>query len=222
VLQLKIIIIGGGQVGSYTAKLLLEGNNEITIVEKREKNFELLKKQFLPDQLLLGDGTSLTLLEKAGIDTADAVAVVTGDDDVNLVISTMVKFEYGINRVIARVNNPKNEWLYTAEMGVDVKINQADLLAHLVVNEIAMEHIVTLMELNRGDHAIIQITVRAGAKTDGMALKEIDLPQDVVIIAIKRGEENIVARGDVVLQGHDLVIAYVKSSEEDLLYGLMC
>lgn len=218
---MNIIIIGGGQVGAYVAKIMLEAGNKVRIIDHRQKVIDIISKSFAEDIILQGDGADLKILEKAGIHEADVVASVTGSDEINLVTSTIAKFEFGVERVIARVNNPKNDWLFTGEMGVDVKISQADLLANVIADQIDMENIVTLMRLNHGDNSIVEFTINRGSQADEKSLKELDIPNDVVLIAIQRGQENLVARGDTVLKAGDHVLAYIKTSEEKKLYQLM-
>ena len=129
---MKVIIIGGGQTGAHIAGILLANKCEVTVIENRENIIQKLKKDIPEKNILFGNGTDPNVLEQAGIAKADVVAAVTGADDTNLVAATIARFEFDVPRVIARVNNPKNAWLFNAGMGVDVAINQADLLA--VVN----------------------------------------------------------------------------------------
>lgn len=218
---MKIIIIGGGQVGSYVAKLMLKAGNQVKIIEQRERVIRFVEGEFPANVLVTGDGADPNILEKAGITDADVVAVVTGQDEINLVAATIAKFEFGVERVIARVNNPKNEWLFTAEMGVDVKISQASLLARIIADQIDMENIVTLMQLNHGDNSIVEITVNHGAEAENLPLKKIPIPQQTVIVAIQRQDENIPARGETVLRAGDHLIAYTPTSEEAALHRLM-
>lgn len=132
----KVIIVGGGQVGSYLARLLIDKNCAVNIIEKRPSVLAHLYRDFNENIIINGDGSDAEALEKASIFDADVVAVVTGSDEVNLVAATIAKYEYGIKKVIARVNNPKNDWLFTLEMGVDKKVSQADILGHIVFDEI--------------------------------------------------------------------------------------
>ncbi|MFQ7841553.1 MAG: potassium channel family protein, partial [Thomasclavelia spiroformis] len=121
---MEIIIVGGGQIGSYIAGLLLKNNHTVKVIENRVKAIENYKKSGLPEEcLIIGDGTDIEVLEKANIRTCEALVCVTGLDEVNLTTAMLAKFEYGVLRVIARVNNPKNAWLFNTGMGVDVKIN---------------------------------------------------------------------------------------------------
>lgn len=138
---MKVIIIGGGTVGSYVGKILLDSGCEIKIIEKRESMIQQLGKTFTQDVIFEGDGADMSVLEDAGIKDADVVAAVTGADEVNLVASTIAKYEFGIKKVIGRVNNPKNDWLYTLEMGVDVKISQASMIAQIIVDQVNVNNL---------------------------------------------------------------------------------
>ncbi|MGL5979122.1 MAG: potassium channel family protein [Erysipelotrichaceae bacterium] len=130
---MKILIIGGGQVGSYLASLLAK-EHQVTIIEQRHTTYEKLIHTHNNLTILQGSGTDASLLEQADIAHTDILAAVTGLDEVNLVASTIAKMEYAVPRVIGRVNNPKNAWLYTPLMGIDIPINQSDIMAHLVAN----------------------------------------------------------------------------------------
>lgn len=218
---MKIIIVGGGEVGAYVAKLMLEAKNEVRIIEYREGPLSVLKKELPGECVLVGNGAEPAMLEEAGIMNADVVAAVTGADEVNLVVSTIAKYEYGVPRVIGRVNNPKNEWLYNMDMGVDVKVNQANILSHIIADQVDLQNMITLFRLNRGNNAVINATVNAGSKADGKTLKELSLPSHTVIIAIERGEDSYVARGDSELKGGDHILAYTSVGDEEALQKLI-
>ena len=148
---MKVIIIGGGQVGSYIASLLLEKGNAVTVLENKEKALRALEQNGVPaENVLVGDGTDALLLEKAGVRSAHAVVCATGTDETNLAAAMMAKFEYDVPKVVARVNNPRNAWLFGAGMGVDVRINQADLIGHTVADEMNYQSIMTLMRMSQG------------------------------------------------------------------------
>jgi K+ transport systems, NAD-binding component len=204
---MKVLIIGGGQVGSYVASILVKHECEISIIEYREEILKKLHQEFASDIIFEGDGSDPLLLEQAGITSADVVVAVTGSDEVNLVTSTIAKYEYAVERVIARVNHPKNEWLFTLEMGVDVKVNQAELLARLVVDEIDLRNVLTLMKLNRGEYSIIQMNVAANSKGEGMMIKDLDIPEKFTFIAITRNEQVLIPKGDTTLLAKDHILA---------------
>ena len=113
---MRTIIVGGGQVGSYVARILIDAGRDVRVVEYREKPLAGLKNELPPEAIVNGDGADPKVLEQAGINDADVVAAVTGADEINLVTATIAKFEFGVDKVIARINNPKNTWLFTEEM----------------------------------------------------------------------------------------------------------
>jgi trk system potassium uptake protein TrkA len=122
-----VIVVGGGNTGSQLALFLLQEGYQVKIIDNRKAVLERLYQELPKEVILEGDGSSPSVLEKAGIKDANVLAAVTGEDDANLVISTLGRFEFNVPRIIARVNNPKNAWLFTPEMGVDVAMNQARL-----------------------------------------------------------------------------------------------
>lgn len=203
---MKVIIVGGGQMGAYIATLLLKNDCSVTVIENREAVYAKLSKELPASNILLGDGTNPAVLEAAGIANADVVAAVSGADETNLVVSTITKFEFGVARVIARVNNPKNVWLYNQNMGVDVALNQADLLAHLVVEEMDLKDMYTLLKVSHGAYSIAEVKVSEQSIAAGKPVRELAIPEKSVLIAVTRGEEVIIPRGDTVIKGGDVVL----------------
>jgi len=204
---MKVIIIGGGQVGSYLASLLLSNGHEIRIIEQHQKIYDKLEKEFPHEILMLGDGSDPQVLENAGITSTNVVAAVTGADETNLVVSTLAKMEFGVPRVVARVNNPKNAWLYNSGMGVDVCVNQADVMAHFVVEEMDMKDMFTILKLNRGNYSIVQMKVQQDAKATNKLLKDLSIQKDTVLIAITRDESLVVPNGDTQILVDDDILA---------------
>lgn len=213
---MKIIIIGGGQVGSYLASLLYSNGHDIKVIEWRKEVFQKLEKEFPHEILLFGNGSDPQVLEEAGVDSAQVVAAVTGFDEVNLVVSTLAKMEFGVPRVVARVNNPKNAWLYNSSMGVDVGVNQADLMGHFVVEEMNLKDMFTMLKLNRGEYSIVSIKVMQNAIAANQQLKDLSIPKKTVLIAITRNESIIIPKGDTQILVDDEILAFTdeKSREE--------
>ncbi len=203
---MKVIIVGGGQMGAYIATLLLKNHCTVTVIENREAVFAKLGKELPAENILLGDGTNPAVLEAAGVADTDVIAAVSGTDEINLVVSTIAKFEFGVPRVIARVNNPKNVWLFTPNMGVDVALNQADLLAHLVVEEMDLKDMFTLLKVSHGAYSIAEVKVDEHSIAAGKPVRDLAIPEKSVLIAITRGDEVIIPRGDTVVKGSDLVL----------------
>ena len=153
---MNVMIVGGGQVGDYLASLLMERGHKVTLIEQREGRIPTLKRDLPEEAIVLGNGTDPKLLETAGIRNADVLAAVTGADETNLVIATLARYEFGVRRVVARVNNPRNNWLFNPSMGVDLGVNQADLMARVVAEEMSMGDMMTLLKLHRGQFSLVE------------------------------------------------------------------
>ena len=217
---MKVIIIGGGQTGAYIAGILLANKCEVAVIENRENIYQKLKRDIPDKNIIFGNGTDPNVLEQAGIAKADVLAAVTGADETNLVAATIARFEFDVPRVIARVNNPKNAWLFNAGMGVDVAINQADLLAHLVVEEMNQVAMLTLMKISRGTYSIVQYTVSDAAQAAGKAIRELTLPEQAVMIALYQGEKTLIPHGDTVIGKGDTVLAFADEAAQQKLNQL--
>jgi trk system potassium uptake protein TrkA len=150
-------------------------------------------------------------LEKAGIHKADVVVAVTPTDEGNLVVATLAKYEFGVKRVIARANNPKNSWLFTKDMGVDVGLTEADLMAHVVAEEMSLGDMMTLLKLNKGNYSLVQEKVHPSSAAVGKTLRELQLPVECVVAAVMRKNELMIPRGNTQLLAGDelLVISHV-------------
>jgi trk system potassium uptake protein TrkA len=207
------IIVGGGQVGANLASLLLVEKHEIKIIDHRKDRIAILEQSIPAELIILGSGSDPTVLEAAGIHRANVVAAVTGSDETNLVVCSLARLEFKVPRVIARVNNPKNAWLYTPEMGVDVALNQADLLAHLVAEEMSLGDMMTLLKLRKGQYSLVEEKVDPNSVANGKAVRDLNLPPRCGLAAIIRKGELIVPRGDTVLQTADEVLAVVHAAE---------
>jgi len=208
-----VIIVGGGKTGSQLAALLLNEGYEVKIVEDRPPVLERLKQELPQDVVVAGDGSSPGVLEAAGIAQAQVLAAVTGDDEANLVITTLARFEFNVLRTIARVNNPKNAWLFNPEMGVDVALNQADLMAHLIAEEMSLGDMMTLLKLRKGQYSLVEEKVHPASLAAGKAVRDLSLPAECVFAAIIRKGQLIIPRGDTVLQPADEVLAVVHAAQ---------
>lgn len=219
---MNVIIVGGGQVGAYIANILLKNNCSVKVVESRDNVIEKLKKDIPLENIVFGNGSDPSVLEAAGIAKADVVAAVTGADETNLVVATIAKFEFDVPRVIARVNNPKNAWLFDAGMGVDVGLNQADLMAHLVVEEIDLKNVLTLMKLKRSNYSIVQVKVDRKSAIANKTVKDLVLPANAVLIAVYRGNDVIMPHGDTVITAEDTILAFADEDAQTSINNLFC
>ncbi len=219
----KVIIVGGAKVGTYLAQLLLKQKHEIRVIEPQPDDLERLKHELPTGTVLGGSGTDPLLLESAGIRQADVLVAVTGSDEVNLVATSLARFEFNVPRTIARINNPKNAWMFTPAMGVDVALNQADLIAHLVAEEMSMGDMVTLLKLRKGQFSLVEEKVAAESPLVGKTLRDLTLPRQCVLLTVIRKGEVIVPHGDLVFQIADEVLALVHASQisefDQLLHG---
>ena len=205
---MKIIIVGGGQGGGYIANLLLEKGNSVTIIENKERALQSLRKNGLPEKhILVGDGTDAMLLEKAGVRGCNALICATGMDETNLTAAMMAKFEYDVPKVVARVNNPKNAWLFNAGMGVDVKINQADIIGHMVADEMNYQSIMTLMRLSKGEYSIVRVHVDYHSSTVNKSIAQIKLPAQSLLIAVYEDDTLIIPHGETVIRAGQYILA---------------
>ena len=199
---MKIIIVGGGQIGSYITSLLLKNDHEVRVIENRTKALENYKNAGLPEEcLVIGDGTDIEVLEKAGVRTCQALVCVTGLDEVNLTTAMVSKFEYD-------VNNPKNAWLFNSGMGVDAKINQADIIGHMIADEMNYQSIMTLMKLSKGDFSIVRIRVDYQSRYAGKQISEISLPNNALLIAIYNDDELMIPHGDTLIEAGQDILAF--------------
>ena len=216
-----VIIVGGGNTGSSLARMLLDSGHRVRIIEERASLIEKLKREFSSEVVLGGDGSSPSVLEQAGIRDALVLAAVTRDDEANLVITSLARFEFNVPRTIARVNNPKNAWLFTDEMGVDVALNQADILAHLIAEEMSLGDMMTLLKLKRGEYSLVEEKVFPTAVAANKALKDLELPHECTIVAIIRNHRLIIPHGDTVLEPADEVLALVNGNQLAELAALL-
>ncbi|HTX92435.1 MAG TPA: TrkA family potassium uptake protein [Anaerolineales bacterium] len=208
-----VIIVGGGNTGSYVARLLLDGGHTVKVVEERPAVLEKIKNELPSDIIITGDGSSPQVLEAAGVSKANVLAAVTGSDETNLVITSLARFEFNVPRVIARLNNPKNAWLFTPEMGVDVSLNQADILGRLVAEEMSLGDMMTLLKLRKGEYSLIEEKVHPLSPAAGKSLRDLQIPSECVIVAVIRKNQLLIPHGDTGLQPADEVLALVHASQ---------
>jgi trk system potassium uptake protein TrkA len=133
---MNVLIVGGGKVGATLALRLRAAQHEVKVIEARHEHLEALGRDLPAEALVFGSGTEPGVLEAADIRHAAVVAALTGADETNLVVTSLARFEFAVPRTIARVNNPKNAWLFTSAMGVDVALDQAELIARIIMDEV--------------------------------------------------------------------------------------
>ncbi len=209
---MRIIVLGGGMVGLHLLASLRE-ELEVVVVEKRQERVEELLEMFPDAQILHGDACEPKVLDAAKVAGADAVAAVTGDDEDNLVISYLSKFEYGVPLVFGRVNNPKNEWLFTADWGVDEAICSASIIVQLVQEEITLGEMVTLLKLRRENLVVEEIVLEEGNEMAGKLIKDLNLPPKTMVATVLRDRRILIPRGDLALFAGDKVL-FISEAEQ--------
>jgi trk system potassium uptake protein TrkA len=217
---MNVIVIGGGKTGSNLASQLIKENHQVRIIESRDDILDRLKYELPPEVIIAGDGSSPGVLEMAGIDKADVLVAVTGEDENNLVAATLARFEFNVPRTIARVNNPKNAWLFTPEMGVDVGVNQTDILVKLIFEEMSMGDMMTLLKLRRGEYSLVEEKLPAHSKAIAIPLRELPLPQTCTIAAVIRKGKVLTPHGDMVFEKDDEILAVVDNKSKQTLMEL--
>lgn len=219
--QIRVIIVGGGNVGADLATLLLDKDHDVSIIEIRPECTSRLQHDLPAGVVLPGDGTDPALLSKAGIQQAHVVAAVTGADETNLVITNLARFQFGVPRTIARVNHPRNAWMFTPEMGVDVALNQSDLMAHLIIEEMSLRDMMTLLKLRTGQYSLVEERVHPQSLSVGKAIRDLGLPDECVFTAIIREGQLLVPRGTTIIQAGDEVLAVVHATRMEQLAAIL-
>ena len=216
-----VIVVGGGNTGSQLAKFLLNAGHTIRVIDERTAVLEKLATEIPQETIINGDGSSPMVLEKAGIQKAQVLAAVTGLDETNLVVTSLGKFEFNVSRVIARINNSKNAWLFTPDMGVDVALNQAEILAKLTAEEMSIGDMMIMLKIRRGKYSLVEEKIAPNAIAAGKALKDLPLPVNCVISGIIRHGEIVMPRGVAVLEEGDEILALVDDTSREELAKLL-
>lgn len=204
-----VIIIGGGRTGSYLASLLYAQGHKVCVVEHHPEVLASIHHELPTEIVYEGDGTDPEVLEELDIENAHVLAAVTSDDADNLVAASLARHHYGVKRVIGRVNNPRNAWLFTPEFGVDVALNQADIMAKLIEEEMSLGDMMVMLKLRRGKYSLVEEKIFPGAYAVGVAVKDLNLPPNCIISGIIRHGEIVIPRGITILEEGDEILALV-------------
>lgn len=213
-----VIVVGGGKVGLNLTRELMAKGHEVTLIEGDRRRYAILEPQ-LEHVVQLGDGTELWMLEQAGIERADMVIAVTGDDEDNIIISQVARDKYGREKIIARCNNIRN-MEHFALLDIKPVISSTDLILRLIEHEVPQHGLVHLLTLQAEDLEIIEVEVSPGAPSAGKTVGEIDLPAGGLIIAILREGEGIVPSGDTQINTGDEVMLILNPGLEESITKL--
>jgi trk system potassium uptake protein TrkA len=217
-----ILIAGGGRTATQLGTLLISQNHRVYIIEHRREVLALMHRELPTEVIYEGNPTDPQILEQAGIHQADVLAACTSSDVENLVLCYFGRTRYHVKRTIARINNPRNAWLFDQKFHVDAALNQAEILATLIEEEMNLDDMTILLKLRRGRYSLVQEKIHAGARAVGVAIKDLPLPPNSVIAAIMREDKIYIPRGVTEFQVGDEVLAIVGRDEaEDLarLFG---
>jgi K+ transport systems, NAD-binding component len=202
-----VVIAGGGRTGAQLARYLLDEGHQVHIVEDRKDVLARIHKEIPTEVIFSGNPMNPVVLEEVGIADAHVFAATTTSDEVNLALCYFTREKYKVARTIARVNNPRNAWLFDEKFHVDVAVNQAELLSRLIEEEMSLGDMMTLLQLRRGRYSLVEEKIPAGAKALGTAIKDLKFPENCVIAAIIRNGEVIVPRGATTFEEGDEVLA---------------
>ncbi len=214
-----IVIVGAGKVGFFLAKRLCGGKHTVSIVDKDALVCEDIAKE-LEALVVHGDGCVPQILQEAGIEQADVIAAVTGEDEDNLVICQLAKEKFHVRRSVGRINNPDNEHTF-AELGVDVPVDATKIIAKIIEEEVSFTDFVNLMSFKRGKLSIVRVDLPADSPVIDKEVKSVKLPVDSVLVSILRGEEVVVPKGDTVLKAGDDIIAITPVGNEPQLLNVL-
>ncbi len=207
---MKVVIIGGGKVGYYLVKTLLEHGHDPVLIEINKQLAHFIAND-LDIPVISGDGTSLDVLESADIDGFDALISVTGKDQNNLIACQIAKNNLHIKRTVAKVNNPKNASVMR-QLGIDIVISSTDAIARLLEREVDTARIKQLISLNQGENSINEINLPEHYKYHGKKLAELKLPEQCIIVSITRGNQVIIPRGNTAVFSGDKILIMCKSA----------
>jgi trk system potassium uptake protein len=214
---MKVIIAGAGSVGRYMASQLQDSGHDVTLVDNDTAVVTQGRATRTPVGVTwwLGDACEVATLTAIGAAQADVVAAVTGDDEDNLVVSLLSKQEFAVPRVLARVNNPKNEWMFNDMWGVDISVSTPHLLTALVEEAVTVGSFVRLLSLEGGKARLAEVTLAAGSPAIAKELTDLGLPRESTVVAVLRDGHVVVPRGDTVLHQGDEVLVLVTGGVED-------
>ncbi|MCX8024060.1 MAG: NAD-binding protein [Thermanaerothrix sp.] len=204
-----VIIAGGGRTGAQLARILVSQNHKVHLIEHRKDVLARIHRELPTEVVYEGNPIEPWVLEQAGIHEADVLAACTQSDEVNLTLCYFVRCRYQVPRTIARINNPHNAWLFDEKFHVDVAVNQAEIMAAIIEEEMSLGDMLTLLKLRRGHYSLVEEKILPGAKVIGIPIKDLKLPEHCVIAAIIRNGEVIVPRGVTAIEPGDEILAVI-------------
>jgi trk system potassium uptake protein TrkA len=209
---MRVAIAGAGNVGVHIAGDLRDAGHEVLLIEENPDLVARLRAT-LDVEWFVADACEVSSLQEAGLENVDVCVAATGDDEDNLVVSLLAKQEFAVPRVVARINHPKNEWLFNEAWGVDVSVSTPHLLTALVEEAVSVGSLVRLLQFQ--DARLVEATLADDSPAVGKAIHELGVPRDATVVAVVRDRHVIVPRGETVIQAHDEVLVLVTPESED-------
>ncbi len=212
---MRVAIAGAGNVGCSIAGELVDNGHQVMLIERNPKS---IRPDAVPGaEWVLADACELASLEEAGLQRCDVAIASTGDDKVNLVVSLLAKTEFAVNRVVARVNDPRNEWLFNESWGVDVAVSSPRVLAALVEEAVSVGDLVRLMTFRQGQANLVELTLAEESPYAGQPVRDLQLPRDAALVVILRGGRVIVPSQDEPLEsGDELLFVATQNVEQEI------
>jgi trk system potassium uptake protein len=217
-----VLIAGGGQTGAQLATMLLAQKHEVHLIEHRPQVLSYIHRELPTEVIFEGHATDPEILEQAEIQRAQVLAACMPVDAENLALCFLARERYGVHRTIARVNSPRNAWLFDAKFHVDVALNQAGILSSLIEEEMSLGDMMTLLKLRRGRYSLVEEKIPEGASAAGRLIKDLSFPPNLVIAAIIRRGQIVIPHGGTQFEVGDEVLAIVDpvaAKELAVLFG---
>jgi trk system potassium uptake protein TrkA len=219
---MRVIVTGGGAVGRHLAVDLAERGHDVTLIEQDRALVEKLRGWAPGVRVMLGDACEPWVLEAAQMNESEVVVAATGDDEDNLVTSLLAKQEFAVPRVLARVNHPKNEWLFSEQWGVDAAVSPPHILTAMVEEAVTVGDLVRLIRLEGGRVSIVEMTLPEGSENVGRPLYELRMPPDSAVVAVLREGHVVIPQPETVLAAGDEVVALAPPQSEAALRTAVC
>ncbi|CAG4917510.1 MULTISPECIES: TrkA family potassium uptake protein [Acidithrix] len=217
---MKVVIAGAGSVGAFIAQDLFEAGHDVMVIEQNGDEVAKLKDH-IGCKFSVADACEVSSLQAAGLADTDVVVAATGDDEDNLVISLLAKQEFMVPRVVARVNNPKNHWLFNKTWGVDVSVSTPHLLSSLVEEAVSVGSLVRLLSFEKSGARLVEVTLADNSPANDFELATLAFPKEASIVAIIRDGSIIVPRGETIFRCGDEVVALVTIDSEAELKAIL-
>jgi trk system potassium uptake protein TrkA len=217
---MRVAVAGAGSVGTAIASDLRENGHSVLLIEQ-DPDLVARLRPTLDVEWLEGDACEVSTLRTAELERADVMVAATGDDEDNLVVSLLAKMEFAVPRVVARVNHPKNRWLFNETWGVDVSVSTPHLLTALVEEAVSVGALVRLLQFEGGEAHLVEVTLADNSPARNRPLSELEVPRDASVVAVVRQDRVVIPRGDTVMQVGDEVVVLVTGESEDKVKALL-